>query len=120
MTVIMEPPVKAVRAEPTVAPPVAPAKKTAIWPWVVAAAALLLLGLGLLFGYTTLSSDIEALKDDVASLEADVGTLNSDLVWLESGYSLTREHLAQAPAEASLSLGAVNEHLAQTPVELTE
>ena len=50
MTVLQEPPVREVTAQPTVAPPVTPVKRARIWPRIVAAAAVLLafgVGLGL-------------------------------------------------------------------------
>jgi hypothetical protein len=88
---------------------------------VAAAAVLLAFGVGLGIGLFVMNGDIDSLQDDVASLQTDLGAaqdqlgdLRTDVIMLQSGYSLEREHLAQAP-ETPLSLGNLNEHLAQAP-----
>ena len=122
MTVLQEPPVREITARQAVAPPVTPVRKARIWPRIVAAAAVLLaFGVGLGIGLFVMNGDIDSLQDDVASLQTDLGAaqdqlgdLRTDVIMLQSGYSLEREHLAQAP-ETPLSLGNQNEHLAQAP-----
>jgi predicted PurR-regulated permease PerM len=122
MTVLQEPPVRDVTAQQAVAPPVAPVRKAKIWPRIVAVAAVLLaFAVGLGIGLFVVNGDIDSLQDDVASLQTDLraaqdqlGDLRTDVITLRSGYSLEREHLAQAPG-APISLGNLNEHLAQAP-----
>lgn len=122
MTVLQEPPMREVTAQQTVAPPVTPVRKAKIWPRIVAAAAVLLaFGVGLAIGLFVMNGDIDSVQDDVASLQTDlgaaqdqIGDLRTDVIMLEAGYSLVREHVAQAP-EPPLSLGNLNEHLAQAP-----
>ena len=123
MTVLQEPPIREVTAQPTAAPPVTPVSEARIWPRVVAVAAVLLaFGVGLAIGLFVVNGEIDSLQDDVASLQTDlqvaqdqIGDLRMDVIMLESGYSLEREHLAQAPDTGTVSLGNLNEHLAQAP-----
>jgi hypothetical protein len=122
MTVLQEPPVRDVTAQQTVAPRAMPVRTARIWPRIVAVAAILLaFGVGLAIGLFVMNGDIDSLQDDVASLQTDLGAaqsqlgeLRTDVIMLKSGYSLEREHLAQAPG-TPLSLGNLNEHLAQAP-----
>lgn len=122
MMVTTEAPLKERTVQPTVTRPLTPVKKTKIWPRLVGgAAALLVFGLGLGAGLAVNNGDIDALRDDVAALQIDLQTardqlsdVRTDVIMLRSGYSLEREHTAQAP-ELSLSLGMLKEHLAQAP-----
>lgn len=104
MMAIKEPPIREAPTRPAATTHVTTARRARFWLWIAGvAAALIAVGVGVLIGLTLNSGEIESTQADVASLQTDmlraqeeVSGLRLDMVMLKSGYSLEREHLAQA------------------------
>jgi hypothetical protein len=75
------------------------------------------LGLGAVNALDTgsLQSDVTALRTDVTTLQDQVSGLRVELARRDYGYSVEREHLAQAPTAADYGYSVEREHLAQAP-----
>jgi hypothetical protein len=120
MTIIKEAPIREGAARPAEAPAVTPARETRLWPRILAVAVVLIaLAAGVVAGLAINNGAIDDLRADVESLEVDLQATRDqltdvrlDLLAETSGYSLEREHLAQA-YDTGLSLGMIKEHLAQ-------
>ncbi len=104
----------------TTAPTTAPRRRRVLR---YGAAGLATIGLGTALGLGAMnaidggarSDDMTALQSDVATLQNQVSGLRVELIRRDAGYSLDREHLAQAPTPADYGYSLDREHLAQAP-----
>ncbi len=120
MTITKEAPVREGPAQTAEPPLMSPTRETRLWPRILAVAVVLVaLAAGVVAGLAINNSAIDDLRSDVESLQVDLQATREqltdvrlDLLAQTSGYSLDREHLAQA-YDTGLSLGMIKEHLAQ-------